>query len=214
MSKMMKLYRININNLDDPLGNEKFLNQVNEKRRKKIMRYHMPDDRKRSLAAGIIIKHILNENGLSENSLSCSENGKPLADGLFFNVSHSGNYVVGVVSDCEVGCDIEKVSSAPMKVAQHYFGPAESEYINSEPDKDRAFFTIWTLKESYIKMTGQGLSLALDSFEILKTVNGFTLGKTPERQCFFRTLEFDGYIFSVSNETDFAIKQTDFYDIL
>ena len=178
------------------------------------MRYHMSDDRKRSLAAGIIIKHILNENGLSENSLSCSENGKPLADGLFFNVSHSGDYVVGVVSDCEVGCDIEKISSAPMKVAQHYFSPGESEYINSEPDKDRAFFTIWTLKESYMKMTGQGLSLALDSFEILKTVNGFTLGKTPERQCFFRTLEFDGYIFSVSNETDFVIRQTDFYDIL
>lgn len=210
----MKLYRININNLDDPLGNKELLNQIDEIRRKKIMRYHMPDDRKRSLAAGIIIKHILNENGLSENSLSCSENGKPLADGLFFNVSHSGNYVVGVVSDCEVGCDIEKVSRAPMKVAQHYFSPAESEYINSEPDKDRAFFTIWTLKESYMKMTGQGLSLALDSFEILKTVNGFSLGKTPERQCFFRTLEFDGYIFSVSNETDFVIKQTDFYDIL
>ena len=31
-----KMDRININNLDDPLGNEKFLNQVNEKRRKKI----------------------------------------------------------------------------------------------------------------------------------------------------------------------------------
>lgn len=211
---MIKLYRINTNNWDDPLENKELLNQIDEIRRKKIMRYHMPDDRKRSLAAGIIIKHILNENGLSENSLSCSENGKPLADGLFFNVSHSGNYVVGVVSDCEVGCDIEKVSRAPMKVAQHYFSPAESEYINSEPDKDRAFFTIWTLKESYMKMTGQGLSLALDSFEILKTVNGFSLGKTPERQCFFRTLEFDGYIFSVSNETDFVIKQTDFYDIL
>ena len=65
-----------------------------------------------------------------------------------------------------------------------------------------------------MKMTGQGLSLALDSFEILKTVNGFALGKTPERQCFFRTLEFDGYIFSVSNETDFVIRQTDFFDIL
>lgn len=211
---MIKLYRINTNNWDDPLENKELLNQIDEIRRKKIMRYHMPDDRKRSLAAGIIIKHILNENGLSENSLSCSENGKPLADGLFFNVSHSGNYVVGVVSDCEVGCDIEKISRAPMKVAQHYFSPAESEYMNSEPDKDRAFFTIWTLKESYMKMTGQGLSLALDSFEILKTVNGFSLGKTPERQCFFRTLEFDGYIFSVSNETDFVIKQTDFYDIL
>lgn len=211
---MIKLYRININNWDDPLENKELLNQIDEIRRKKIMRYHMPDDRKRSLAAGIIIKHILNENGLSENSLSYSKNGKPLADGLFFNVSHSGDYVVGIVSDCEVGCDIEKISSAPMKVAQHYYSPAESEYINSEPDKDRAFFTIWTLKESYMKMTGQGLGLALDSFEILKTVNGFSLGKTPERQCFFRTLEFDGYIFSVSNETDFDIKQTDFYDIL
>lgn len=211
---MIKLYRININNWDDPLENKELLNQIDEIRRKKVMRYHMPDDRKRSLAAGIIIKHILNENGLSENSLSYSKNGKPLADGLFFNVSHSGDYVVGIVSDCEVGCDIEKISSAPMKVAQHYYSPAESEYINSEPDKDRAFFTIWTLKESYMKMTGQGLGLALDSFEILKTVNGFSLGKTPERQCFFRTLEFDGYIFSVSNETDFDIKQTDFYDIL
>lgn len=211
---MIKLYRININNWDDPLENKELLNQIDEIRRKKVMRYHMPDDRKRSLAAGIIIKHILNENGISENSLSYSKNGKPLADGLFFNVSHSGDYVVGAVSDCEVGCDIEKISSAPMKVAQHYFSPAESEYINSEPDKDRAFFTIWTLKESYMKMTGQGLGLALDSFEILKTVNGFTLGKTLERQCFFRTLEFDGYIFSVSNETDFVIRQTDFYDIL
>ena len=96
---MIKLYRININNWDDPLENKELLNQIDEIRRKKVMRYHMPDDRKRSLAAGIIIKHILNENGLSENSLSYSKNGKPLADGLFFNVSHSGNYVVGVVSD-------------------------------------------------------------------------------------------------------------------
>ena len=181
---MMKLYRININNLDDPLENEEFFNQVNEERQKKVIRYRMPDDRKRSLGAGIIIKHILNENGIFENSLNYSENGKPVADGLFFNVSHSGNYVVGVVSDCEVGCDIEKVSNAPMKVAHHYFSPAESEYINSEPDKDRAFFTIWTLKESYMKMTGQGLSLALDSFEILKTVNGFALEKLRKGNVF------------------------------
>ena len=67
----------------------------------------MPDDRKRSLAAGLIIQKILNENGLLEDSLKYSENGKPLADNLF-NISHAGDYVVGVSSDREVGCDIEK----------------------------------------------------------------------------------------------------------
>lgn len=40
-------------------------------------------DRKRSLAAGLIIQKILNENGLSEDSLKYSENGKPFADNLF-----------------------------------------------------------------------------------------------------------------------------------
>ena len=103
---MMKLYRININNLDDPLQNERILELVGTERRKKVIRYLQPDDRKRSLGAGIMIKRILNENGLSEDCLKYSGNGKPVADGLYFNVSHAGDYVVGVQSDHEVGCDI------------------------------------------------------------------------------------------------------------
>ena len=99
---MMKLYRININNLEDPLQNRKLLEQVGPERRKNVLRYRMLNDRKRSLGAGIIIKKILNENGLSESSLKYSENGKPVADNLFFNVSHAGDYVAGVLSDCEV----------------------------------------------------------------------------------------------------------------
>ena len=210
----MKLYRIHITHMDDPLQNQRLLELVSPKRREKVIRYRMPDDRKRSLGAGIILREILRENGLNESDLRYSENEKPVADSVFFNVSHAGDYVVGVSSDCEVGCDIEKIRKAPMEIAKRHFRATESTYIDASTDRDKAFFTLWTLKESYMKMTGQGLSLALDSFEILKTVNGFSLGKTPERQCFFRTLEFDGYIFSVSNETDFVIRQTDFYDIL
>ena len=118
---MMKLYRININNLEDPLQNRKLLEQVGPERRKNVLRYRMLNDRKRSLGAGIIIKKILNENGLSESSLKYSENGKPVADNLFFNVSHAGDYVAGVLSDCEVGCDIEQIADAPFEIAEHYF---------------------------------------------------------------------------------------------
>ena len=222
---MQKLYRININHFEDPLKNEGLLDLVGIRRREKVIRYRMPDDRKRSLGAGIIIRKILDENGLTESRLgagiiikkildenglteSClrySDNEKPVVDGLFFNVSHAGDYVVGVLSDCEVGCDIEKNANAPLEVAEHYFYHSELAYIKAAEDKDKAFFTLWTLKESYMKMTGRGMSLPLDSFEVVPTADGFVLGKSSERPCFFETMEFDGYIFSVSSERAFSL---------
>ena len=198
----MKLYRININDLDDPQQNKGLLESVGVERRKKILRYYMSEDRKRSLGAGIIIEQILNENGLSEGHLKYSENGKPVADNLFFNVSHAGDYVVGVSSDCDVGCDIEKIIDAPLEIAEHYFNRSEIEYIESEADKNKAFFTLWTLKESYMKMTGMGMSLPLDSFEIIKTEKGFILGRSQEKHGFFKTIEFDEHIFSVCSEKE------------
>ena len=209
----MKLYRINIHSFEDPLQDQRLLELVGTERRKKVIRYRMPDDRKRSLGAGLIIRKILSENELSEDSLKYSENGKPFADNLFFNVSHAGDYVVGVFSDREVGCDIEKIVDAPLGVADRFFHLKEAEYIKSAEDKNKAFFTLWTLKESYMKMTGRGMDLPLDSFEVIPTADGFMLGESLEKPCFFKTMEFDGYIFSVSNETDFAITQNDFYDM-
>ena len=210
----MKLYRININDLDDPQQNKELLESVGVKRREKILRYYRPKDRKRSFGAGIIIEQILKENGLSEDHLKYSENGKPVADNLFFNVSHAGDYVVGVSSDCDVGCDIEKIIDAPIEIAEHYFNQSEIEYIKSESDKNKAFFTLWTLKESYMKMTGMGMSLPLDSFEIIKTEKGFILGRSQEKHGFFKTIEFDEHIFSVCSEKENIEDLIQFCDII
>ena len=157
------------------MQNKRLLELVGTERRKKVIRYRMPDDRKRSLAAGLIIRKILNENGLSEDSLKYSENGKPLADNLFFNISHAGDYVVGVSSDREVGCDIEKIVDAPLEVTDRFFHLKEAEYIKSAEDKNRAFFTLWTLKESYMKMTGKGFSIPPEMI-------GFTLDEKGKIQ--------------------------------
>lgn len=210
----MKLYKININDLDDPQQNKGLLESVGVKRREKILRYYKSEDRKRSLGAGIIIEQILKENGLSEDHLKYSENGKPVADNLFFNVSHAGDYVVGVSSDCDVGCDIEKIIDAPIEIAEHYFNQSEIEYIKSESDKNKAFFTLWTLKESYMKMTGMGMSLPLDSFEIIKTEKGFILGRSQEKHGFFKTIEFDEHIFSVCSEKENIEDLIQFCDII
>ena len=210
----MKLYRININDLDDPQQNKGLLESVGVKRREKILRYYKSEDRKRSLGAGIIIEQILKENGLSEDHLKYSENGKPVADNLFFNVSHAGDYVVGVSSDCDVGCDIEKIIDAPIEIAEHYFNQSEIEYIKSESDKNKAFFTLWTLKESYMKMTGMGMSLPLDSFEIIKTEKEFVLGRSQEKHGFFKTIEFDDHIFSICSEKENIEDLMQFCDII
>lgn len=117
-------------------------------------------------------------------------------------------------SDCEVGCDIEKNADAPLEVADRFFYSKEAEYIKTEDDKNRAFFTLWTLKESYMKMTGRGMSLPLDSFEIIRKDQGFVLGKSPKRPGFFRTMEFENYIFSVCMESDFSLPPKGFTELL
>lgn len=215
---MMKLYRINIKKFDDPLENPGLLELVGAERRKKVLRYYRPDDRKRSLGAGIIIRKILNENGLSESNIKYTEHEKPVADHCYFNVSHAGDYVVGVFADHEIGCDIEEIVDAPLEIADRFFYSGEAEYIAASEDKSRAFFKLWTLKESYMKMTGRGMSIPLDSFEVVPAGNGFVLGKSSEKPCIFQTMEFDGYIFSIavsfSGEIDFDLTRADFQDLI
>ena len=65
-----------------------------------------------------------------------------------------------------------------------------------------------------MKMTGRGMSLSLDSFEVVPQGEGFILGKSVERGCFFKTAEFDSHIFSVSRELPFTFNPTDFHEIL
>ncbi|MFR7571514.1 MAG: 4'-phosphopantetheinyl transferase family protein [Blautia faecis] len=138
------------------MQNESLLEQVGPERRKKVIRYLQPDDRKRSLGAGIMIRKILNGNGLSESSLKYSENGKPLADHFHFNISHAGEYVVGVVSDGEVGCDIERNVNAPLEIAEHYFHSTEREYIEAASDPGKAFFYTLDLKGKLYENDRQG----------------------------------------------------------
>ena len=46
-----------------------------------------------------------------------------------------------------------------------------------------------------MKMTGRGMNLPLDSFEVVPMTDGFMLGESAEKPCFFKTMEFDDYIF-------------------
>jgi 4'-phosphopantetheinyl transferase len=90
--------------------------------------------------------------------------------GLKFNLSNARTLVAcAVASRCEVGVDVEELDrhSDSMTVARRVFTPMELRdlyEIRSRGERRRRFFELWTLKESYIKARGLGMSLPLDEF--------------------------------------------------
>ena len=102
-----------------------------------------------------------------------AERGKPYLEGsdISFNLSHSGEMAVYAVTRSRtVGVDVEFVGRRVSRdaVAQRFFAPEETAVIDAAPDgeKERTFFTIWTLKEAYLKARGGGISIPLDSFAV------------------------------------------------
>jgi 4'-phosphopantetheinyl transferase len=107
-----------------------------------------------------------------------------------FNVSHSGELIVIAVARArKVGVDVEKVRPdiEAVKIAERFFSPDEVRMLLSLPDDQRAqaFFRCWTRKEAYLKARGEGLAVALDSFDVTLGASGsarFTRGVDPSWQ--------------------------------
>lgn len=94
--------------------------------------------------------------------------------GLTFNLAHSHEMLLLAVSRCRsLGIDVEYLrDDLPfVQLAKQFFSPQEIAELNAIPaqQQKQAFYTVWTLKEAYIKMRGQGLSMPLDQFSISVT---------------------------------------------
>jgi 4'-phosphopantetheinyl transferase len=89
--------------------------------------------------------------------------------GLRFSLSHTRSLVAcAVATQDDVGLDVEEVERrlASSSLAERYFAPSEAASLAALPpgERDVAFLRFWTLKEAFVKATGDGLGLGLDSF--------------------------------------------------
>ena len=102
-----------------------------------------------------------------------NKHGKPELENnnrnIRFNLSHNNNLIVmAVCVDDDIGCDIEdpkrKISIEP--ISRRYFAKQEHQQLIalSNQIQQQRFFEIWTLKEAFVKATGIGIGLGLDSF--------------------------------------------------
>ena len=164
------LYAVRVDALTDPALFDAVSRCLSAQRAAALERLRSPAARRRCAGAGALLSYVLGRHGYDPGAeLSFSAAGKPYLPGapaFHFNLSHAGVWVICAVSSCEVGCDIEEVRPhIPGRILRH-LPPEEQRLLAAAADVPDLFFRLWTLRESYVKATGTGLTLPLPPVDL------------------------------------------------
>ena len=128
--------------------------------------------------------------------LKKTENNAPYLTGTKQNISisHKDKYLIVAFSKGKVGIDLEypKDKEKLLRIARRYFCEAENEKVQTVAD----FYTAWTKKESYAKLTSEGLNsrvLKMDTYFDSLEIDGKTYYYTTD-------FSLDGYLITVLSE--------------
>ncbi len=169
---MVKLYAVNSTPLTNDTTLATALTRLDPQRAAQVARQRQPQKQAQQAAAGLLLTHLFGENGQPPR-LAHGSRGKPyLADNrAFFNLSHTGDWVVCAVADSEIGVDAQLHGICNDKVVARCFTSSEVAWLND--DRDGRFSRLWTYKEAYIKFTGFGLVLPMSSFTVPTPPDGW-----------------------------------------
>jgi 4'-phosphopantetheinyl transferase len=164
--------------LDLPLDESLFpslLSLVSEERRQRAKRFLRREDAWRGVVGEALARSCIGRREKcppKEVRFATGEKGKPFVQvphKAEFNIAHSGSWVVCALDEGPVGVDVERIHPVDFAIAKRFFSSGEYEALSrldGEPKTGR-FFDYWSLKESYIKAIGKGLSCPLGSFTII-----------------------------------------------
>ncbi len=153
---------------------ERFMSHISTEKCERIRKYRKYEDALRTLVGDILVRYLLCKRLRITNqklTFGVNEHGKPYLtnyNNIEYNISHSGEWVICTIDDLPIGIDIEKIKPIDMKISKRFFSNEEvKSFMNKKiVDREAYFYDLWTLKESYIKAVGKGLSIPLDSFTI------------------------------------------------
>ena len=180
---------------------------LTRERQKKIGKFRNSKDKQRSLLGELLLRQLIDQYSKSKKEevvFKSNEYGKPFLVGMpdfHFNISHAGEWIVCAIDCMPVGVDVEQIQEIDMdieEIAQKTFSEMEYQALLDIPIPKRkaSFFELWTLKESYIKAVGKGLSIDLDPFSLQIQQDGRIIFRTKDRAAkwCFKQYEIDkGY---------------------
>ena len=167
------------------------------RRKEKILRQKEAEDRCLTLAAGLLARRAFLKMKVSFSALSLEQGGKPVItdEKHFFNLSHSGMYAVCAYGLSPSGVDIQKETPDRFHIAERCFTEGEQALIREQGPE--MFTRIWARKESYLKFTGQGIRVPLNSFEVLPGEQTLPV--------FFQEFTLEGYRIALCSEEEMAV---------
>lgn len=139
---------------------ENFVELLPESRAEKYRRLKQKRDKENCVAAYLLLRFALKENGINFFETETGKNGKPFLknEKIFFSISHCSQGVGVAVDDFPIGLDIQEKGEYKERIAERFFAESENKKIKASADKDEAFTRLWTLKESVIKCEGKTLA--------------------------------------------------------
>ena len=145
-------------------------------RREYVLHFRQPEDQKRSALAWLLLAYGLRkEYGLGTvPEFQRTASGKPFFPGNhmpFFNLSHSGDFVGCALHNQEIGLDIQKITEPRDSLIRRVCTQEELAFLKSSQD----FCRIWAMKESAVKLTGEGITGNFrDIFTLHPDMNTYT----------------------------------------
>lgn len=167
MDEQIKIYFANIKNKTIEMILKDYKDYIKDQDIQKMERFKFDLNKKQSIISSIL------KNKYVGNDIYINKQGKPMHKDIFFNISHSDDYVVIALNDkYDIGIDIEHIKeNINDELINHVCNDLEIKEINNG-DKNKLFYYYWTRKEATLKCKGSGL--VNDVKDILKN-NNYTL---------------------------------------
>jgi len=129
------------------------------KRREYVLRFKQAADQKQSAVGWLLLAYGMRQEYGTKKipDFQKTASGKPFFAGKnmpFFNLSHSGNFVGCALHDREIGLDIQKLTEPRESLIRRVCTQEELFSLKSPQD----FCRIWAMKESAVKLTGEGIT--------------------------------------------------------
>ncbi len=172
---MLEIYALNIRDLEKKINPTIFnglLEHATPWKRPELLGLKREELKSRGLFSDLVARYVLmKRTEMANKEIDFVKNrfGKPFLEGrpdVQFNVSHSGIWIVFAVDDLQVGVDVEQVQPIDFSICEHYFSKDEYADLIAKSDREGYFFALWTLKESFLKILGEGLWRPLNTFSI------------------------------------------------
>ena len=195
---------------------DRMISALPKDRREKALRFRFHEGKVLSALSWLLLSYLLEKEDIHHGSFEMimGKNEKPLVkDGsFFFNISHTNGAVLAAAGFSQVGADIQRIMEKDTEaVAKRVFTPSELSLFKSSNEPEKEFTRLWTLKESYIKYTGSGIS-GLENAPDFSNFNkaGGSLSDGPS----FLTKEGDGLYISICSDDEMELCEISIDEIL